>query len=222
MSRAAAFITGAWQVVDASGTPLCLHCHTPYQSSLIDTPWAALMCVVLSSSSSSSVCGHMLTDKTRTSAGVDDDLNIIIWVVLRLTSAETQSVRVNSTQWAFHITSAVSLVQRPVQPALERRPNFKWLCEHLSDFLLSGVSICPVSICPRISSSSSSPFIPISSPGRWTRAQLLQCWENRFEYIVHGVQWRHRVCGHDIRSPFYTDLYSPKKTVAHRDTSAKA
>ena len=60
-------------------------------------------------------------------AGVDDDLNIIIWVVLHLTSAETQSVRVNSTQCAFHITSAVSWVQRPPQPALERRRNFKWL-----------------------------------------------------------------------------------------------
>jgi len=76
---------------------------------------------------------------------LDDDLNIIIWVVFHLTSAETQSVHVNSTQWAFHITSAVSWVQ--VKPALERRRNFKWLCEHLSDFY-SVVSICPVSICP--------------------------------------------------------------------------
>ena len=39
-----------WQAVDASGTPLCLHCHTPYQSSLIDkssvdqNPWLTRLC----------------------------------------------------------------------------------------------------------------------------------------------------------------------------------
>ena len=46
-------------------------------------------------------------EMTRNCAGVDDDLKIIIWVVFHLTSAETQSVRVNSTQWASLITSAV-------------------------------------------------------------------------------------------------------------------
>jgi len=75
-------------------------------------------------------------EMTRNCAGVDDDLNLTIRVVFHLTSAETRSVRVNSTQWAFHITSAVSWVQRPLQPALERRRNFKWLREHLSDFYL--------------------------------------------------------------------------------------
>ena len=46
-------------------------------------------------------------EMTRNCDGVDDDLKIIIWVVFHLTSAETQSVSVKSTQWAFHITSAV-------------------------------------------------------------------------------------------------------------------
>jgi len=39
-----------WQAVDANGTPLCLHCQSPYQSSLIDSatveqnPWLTRLC----------------------------------------------------------------------------------------------------------------------------------------------------------------------------------
>jgi len=40
----------SWQAVDATGTPLCLHCQSPYQTSLVDkstieqNPWLTRLC----------------------------------------------------------------------------------------------------------------------------------------------------------------------------------